>query len=133
MITLNLLKLLELNGFGKIDEDLLWEKLALGKDGVYILSLGDSTDRGARRSCRYELYSRNKKSDVAGRKKLEEIVKFLNNSFAQCTLPEVTNSNGAVIAPEAKNVTIMPLSTIANNGLDANNRIIWSANGQIYY
>lgn len=133
MITLNLLKLLELNGFGKIDEDLLWEKLALSKDGIYILSLGDSTDRGARRSCRYELYSRNKKSDVEGRKKLEEIVEFLNQSYAQCTLPEVASSSGTIIAPEVKNATIMPLSTIANNGLDANNRIIWSANGQIYY
>lgn len=133
MITLNLLKYLEQNGFGTIDNDLLWEKLALGNDGVYILSLGDSTERGARRSCRYELYSRSKNSDVAGRKKLEEIVSFLNSSYEACTLPEVKSPQGTVIAPEVKNVTIMPLSTIANNGLDANNRIIWTANGQIYY
>lgn len=133
MITLNLLKLLELNGFGNIDEDLFWEKLALGNDGVFILSLGDTAERGARRSCRFELYSRSKKSDVDGCRKLEQIVEFLNNSYSVCNLPAVTNRNNAVIAPEVKNVTIMPLGTVANNGLDSQNRVLWSVTGQIYY
>lgn len=133
MITLNLLKLLENNGFGTIDKDLLWEKLALGKDGVYISSLGDSHSRGERHSCRYELYSRSKESDVAGYQKLKAILEFLDNSFDVCKLPEVKKPNGTIIAPEVNNVTIMPPTSIANNGLDTNNRIIWTAQGQIYY
>ena len=35
MITLNLLQLLENNGFGTIDENLFWEKLTLGEEGVF--------------------------------------------------------------------------------------------------
>lgn len=133
MITLNLLKLLENNGFGTIDTDLFWEKLALGNDGVYISSLGDSHARGERHSCRYEIYCRSKKSDVAGYQKLKSIVEFLDRSFGVCTLPEVANAKGVTIAPEVKNVTIMPPTSIANNGIDSNNRIIWTAQGQIYY
>lgn len=132
MITLNLLQYLENNGFGHIDDDLLWEKLTLGKDGVYCQSLGDNNARGARRSCRFELYSRSSKSDMDGYRKLAEIAKFLTESYAVCELPKVER-NGKVIAEAVPNCTIMPLSSIANNGLDDNNRVIWTISGQIYY
>lgn len=127
MITLNLLKLLEDNNFGTIDEDLFWEKLTLGKIGVYVSSLGDTNERGMRRSQTYELYSRGS-SDVAGYRKLKEIVEFLNASYSVCTLPAVDN-----ISEPIENITIMPLSSITNGGLDDNGRIIWTATGTIYY
>lgn len=127
MITLNLLKLLEDNNFGIIDKDLFWEKLTLGKIGVYVSSLGDTNERGMRRSQTYELYSRGS-SDVAGYRKLKEIVEFLNASYSVCTLPAVDN-----ISEPIENITIMPLSSITNGGLDDNGRIIWTATGTIYY
>lgn len=133
MISLSLLKLLENNGLGTIDRDLFWQKMGLGKSGVYISSIGDARERGALKSQTYELYSKGD-SDVSGYQKLLSIVEFLNNSYSSiCTLPEVQGPNGAIITPGFDNVTIMPLSTISSNGEDAQGRVIWSATGQIIY
>ena len=130
MITLNLLKLLENNGFGTIDQNLFWQKMTLGKNGVYIASIGNPTNRGSRLMHSFELYSRGA-SDVAGYRQLKEIVDFLNSSYSVCSLPSVS-INGTEIAEEVKNITIMPCSTISNGGLDDNGRIIWTATGTIY-
>lgn len=127
MITINLLKYLEDNGLGKIDESLFWQKLALGRNGVYIADLGATSERGKRKTTRFELYSRGK-SDIQGFKQLEQIVRFLNSSFDVCTLPAVEG-----IAEKAENVTIMPLSTIASSGMDENGRTIFTATGLIYH
>ena len=48
MIVWSLLKFLEDNNLGKIDQDLFWEKIGLGKNGIYIASVGASQDRGMR-------------------------------------------------------------------------------------
>lgn len=128
MITLSLLKYLEDNGFGKIDKDLFWQKLTLGKTGIYITDVGNTQERGALKSQIYTLYCRGK-SDVDGYKKLSEIVDFLNDSFGVCQLPAVP----PVTEHGYENVTIMPLSSISSNGLDSNDRIIYSATGTIYY
>lgn len=127
MITLNLLKLLEDNNLGTIDKDLFWEKLTLGKIGVYVSSLGATNERGSRRTQTFELYSRGN-SDVAGYRRLKDIVDFLNASYSVCTLPAVDN-----ISEPIENITIMPMSSIVNGGLDDNGRIIWTATGTIYY
>lgn len=127
MITLNLLKLLENNNLGTIDKDLFWEKLTLGKIGVYVSSLGATNERGSRRTQTFELYSRGN-SDVAGYRRLKDIVDFLNASYSVCTLPAVDN-----ISEPIENITIMPMSSIVNGGLDDNGRIIWTATGTIYY
>ena len=58
MIVLSLLKFLEDNGLGKIDQDLFWEKIGLGKNGIYIASVGASQDRGMRNRQDYIFYSR---------------------------------------------------------------------------
>lgn len=132
MITLNLLQLLQDNNLGKIDEDLFWEKLTLGKVGVYISSLGNPTVRGSRRIQTFELYSRGN-SDVLGCRKLMDIVSFLNSSYDVCSLPRVVGSNGSVLSEKIENVTIMPCSSVTNGGLDENGRIIWTATGTILY
>lgn len=130
MITLNLLKLLENNGFGTIDRDLFWQKMTLGKNGVYIASIGNPTNRGSRSMQSFELYSRGT-TDVAGYRQLKDIVDFLNASYSVCELPSVS-INGTEIAEKVENITIMPCSTISNGGLDDNGRIIWTATGTIY-
>lgn len=130
MITLNLLKLLENNNLGTIDTDLFWEKLTLGKTGVYISSIGNPTTRGNRKIWSFELYSRGT-SDPDGYKRLKDIVDFLNASYSVCKLPSVSIGEKP-IADEVENITIMPCSTISNGGLDDNGRIIWTATGTIY-
>lgn len=127
MITLSLLQLLEDNGFGTIDGDLFWEKLTLDKKGLYIASIGDDNDRGSLKSQRYEIYSRGS-SDYEGYQKLKAVADFLNDNYELCSLPAYKH-NGAGI----ENVTIMPLSSISNYGLDNNGRIIYSVTGRIYY
>lgn len=134
MITLNLLQLLENNGFGTIDENLFWEKLTLGKEGVYIASIGNPTTRGSRKIQTFELYSR-ANSDVAGCRKLRDIVDFLNSSYSICSLPQVVDKDqpSEILSEKIDNITIMPCSSITDGGLDSNGRIIWTATGTILY
>lgn len=128
MITLSLLKFLEDNNLGTIDVDLFWQKLSLGKVGIYITDIGSAQARGARRSQRYEIYARGT-SDPDGLARLNRVIEFLNNSYDTCSLPPVP----PVTTDSYKNVTIMPLSTPTSVGEDANGRIIWSASGELIY
>lgn len=132
MICLSLLKLLEQNGFGKIDKNLFWGKMGLDKFGVYISEIGEAGTRGMRRAIQYELYSRGH-DDVEAYKQLDCIVEFLNSQFGTCTLPRVRKPNGDVISRGFGNVAIMPLSTISNAGQDTNGNTIYIATGRIYY
>lgn len=129
MITLSLLKLLEDNNLGRIDEDLFWQKLGLGKIGVYIVSIGQSQGKAGRRVQKYELYARGN-SDLDGLRRLERIIAFLNSGFGKlCTLPSVPEFN----VDRYQNVTIMPLSTPTSMGVDKNDRLIWAVTGEIRY
>lgn len=133
MITLNLLQFIENHELGEINKDLFWQKMTLGKIGVYISSIGNPTTRGNRTMTSFEMYSRGT-NDVDGYKRLEAIVKLLNASYSVCTLPSVSIVEGdtTIHADEVENITIMPCSTISNGGLDDNGRIIWTATGTIY-
>lgn len=128
MVTLSLLKYLENNGFGTIDQDLFWEKMSIDDDGVYISDLGGNNTRDGRPSISYQLYSRGE-NDVEAYQKLQSIAEFLNDSFAVCQLPAAppTTDYGY------DNVTILPVSSITNIGEDINGRIIYSITGQLYY
>lgn len=128
MVSLSLLKLLEQNGFGTIDEDLFWEKMGLDEYGLYITDIGGSQDRGRRKVCTYNLYSRGK-NDVQAYQKLQEVMEFLTRSFAICQLPAVP----PITNYGYSNVTIMPPSTVTSVGEDINDRVIYSITGQIYY
>lgn len=128
MITLSLLKFLENNGLGRIDEDLFFQKLALGRKGIYISDIGESITRGSRRRQSFEIYSRGD-NDIDGYKRLKAVIDLLNDSYGVCELPAVPQ----VTTEPYRNVTIMPLSSISNVGLDDNGRVIYSATGTIYY
>lgn len=131
--TLSLLKLLSQNGFGTLSKDLFWEQLELGKVGVYITSIGEAQDIHTRRVQQFELIARGD-TKVSGYTKLAQIVEFLNNSYSSiCTLPPVQNKAGETVCDEIGNVTITPLSTISNSGLDSEGKTIWNATGRIEY
>lgn len=128
MVSLSLLKLLEINGFGRIDKDLFWEKLGLNEDGLYITDLGVSQERGGRRSLSYQICCRGK-TDVAAYQKLDAVAEFLRRSFAICKLPPVP----PITDYGYDNVTIMPPSSLLSLGEDINGRVIYSLTGQLYY
>lgn len=127
-ITLSLLKFLEDAGFGTIDESLFWEKLGVGKNGIYITDLGASQERGVRPNTAFELYSR-ADSDAKAFGQLLEVLEYLTDNYSVCKLPAVPPFTKEGFS----NVTIMPTSTISNAGVDEDGHIIYSATGQIYY
>lgn len=128
MITLSLLKYLENNGFGVIDQNLFWEKLGLGKEGLYISDIGAGQSRAARPSTVFEIYSRGS-SDTDGYQRLLEVRDFLSRSEGTCRLPSVP----PLTDYGYHNVYIAPLSTISNVGVDEEGRVIYSVTGQVYY
>lgn len=131
MITLSLLKFIENNGLGVIDQNLFWQKLTLDKVGIYIADIGQTKERGGRNIVQFELYSRGD-NDVDGYKRLQAILDLLNNNYVVCNLPSVQNGS-QVITEGFSNVTIMPPSSISNYGLDSQGRIIYSATDTLYY
>lgn len=131
MITLSLLKFIENNGLGVIDQNLFWQKLTLDKVGIYIADIGQTKERGGRNIVQFELYSRGN-NDVDGYKRLQAVLDLLNNNYVVCNLPSVQNGS-QVITEGFSNVTIMPPSSISNYGLDSQGRIIYSATGTLYY
>lgn len=131
MITLSLLKFIENNGLGVIDQDLFWQKLTLDKVGIYIADIGQTKERGGRNVVQFELYSRGN-NDVDGYKRLQAVLDLLNNNYVACALPSV-QSGSQTITEGFSNVTIMPPSSISNYGLDSQGRIIYSATGTLYY
>lgn len=131
MITLSLLKFIENNGLGVIDENLFWQKLTLDKVGIYIADIGQTKERGGRNIVQFELYSRGN-NDVDGYKRLQAVLDLLNNNYVVCNLPSVQNGS-QTITEGFSNVTIMPPSSISNYGLDSQGRIIYSATGTLYY
>lgn len=129
MITLSLLKLLENEGFGTIDVDLLFQKLTLDKKGVYIADIGTANAKGIRETQGYELLVRGN-SDVDGYKKLNEIRQYLRDEYQNiCELPAVP----PITTKTYTNVELTKPSSITNVGLDAQNRIIYSISGTIIY
>ena len=129
MVTLSLLKLLENNNFGVIDEDLLFQKLTLDRKGIYIADIGDGLSRGVRRSQSFELLARGN-NDIEGYQMLSDVLDFLKESYADvCELPAVP----PITTSGYKNVVIQPTSSITNVGLDGKNRVIYSVTGQIIY
>lgn len=129
MITLSFLKLLENEGFGTIDVGLFFQKLTLGKKGIYIADIGNPVAKGSRDSQGYELLARGD-SDVDGYNKLTEIRKFLVRNYSNiCELPAVPPISSASYT----NIELSKPSTITNVGLDAQNRIIYSMTGTIIF
>lgn len=127
MVTLSLLKHLENNGFGVIDENLFWQKIGLNMVGVYISDIGQPAERGRMSRVDYELYSRGL-NDVDGYQRLEAIVEFINNSGAVCKLPAVPP-----ISTTTYKAILGKCSTIGAIGADETGRIVYTASGSIFF
>lgn len=129
MITLHILKLLEDNGFGTIDVDLFWEKLALDKKGLYIFTRGSTLARGTRTVQAFDIYARGY-NDVDGYQTLETVLEFLKEAYGTvCDLPEVPPISSNVYY----NVALEPTGNVTNVEYDPNNRVIYMISGQVTY
>lgn len=136
MITLNILQLLEDNGFGTIaitgneaDADLFFEKLPYDKNGIYIVSRGATLTRGLRSSQAFDLYARGS-DDIQGAKKLEDISDYFDSTYGTtCNLPTVPDLS----EKEYRKVQIVPTATVSNIGQDAQGRVIYSTSALVTF
>jgi hypothetical protein len=137
MITLHILKLLADNGFGTLmltgnesgNNKLYFEKLPVGKNGVYSISNGDPIIRGQRATQSFDLLARGA-NDIDGAKRLEEILNFFaTECYPSCDLPIIPGYSENIY----KKTIIVPTSRISNVGVDATDRVIWQVSAQVIY
>ena len=134
MIALHLLKLLEDEGFGTIDQDLFFEEAPLDKqgnpkNGVWIVERGTAVTRFTHQTQNFDIYSRYT-DKITGYKKLGDILDFLQEAYDEvCTLPAVPPYSNAVY----ENTRIVPTSSVENVGVDENNKIVRVISGSITY
>lgn len=136
MITLHIAKLLQDNGYGTIaltgnetgSNLIFFEKLPIGKTGVFVMSRGNTLSRGTRRTQSFDIYARGT-NDINGAKRLKDILKFFGQRYEACDLPTVTGYSDEVYT----NIVIEPTFNITNVGLDATDRVIYSVSATITY
>ncbi len=134
MIALNILKLLEQEGFGTIDTDLFFEEAPLDqqgkpKQGVWIVERGTDVNRLIHQTQNFDIYSRYA-NKLTGYRKLEDIFDYLQRAYGEvCELPTVPPYSDTVYT----NVRIQPTSSVENVGTDENGKVVRSISGVIRY
>lgn len=136
MITLHIAKLLENNNLGTLaltgnetGRLIFFEKLPLGKTGVYIMSRGDGLARGQRTSQSFDIYARGN-NDLDGAQRLEDILTFFTEQcYPSCELPTVPGYSTNVY----KNTVIVPTTNIQNVGVDSTDRVIYMVAANVIY
>lgn len=127
MITLSLLKWMENQGLGVIDTNLFHEKMGLGKEGVYIASVGGALGKGARKVQNVELFCRGH-DDIDSQERLMVISDEIAKN-PPCNLPAVSPYSSR----SYRNVEVEVTSSPTNMGQDENGRLIYSITARIYY
>ena len=136
MISLHLAQYLADNGFGRValtgsetGNDLIYfEKLPLGKTGLYIMSNPTPLTREQRMQQSVDIYARGR-NDLEGALLLKDIVKFLRDEYGTCDLPVVPGYS----EEQYRDCVFTPEQSISNQGLDATDRVIYSVSVNITY
>ena len=136
MISLHLAQYLADNGFGRValtgsetGNDLIYfEKLPLGKTGLYIMSNPTPLIREQRMQQSVDIYARGR-NDLEGAIRLKDIVKFLRDEYGTCDLPVVPGYS----EEQYRDCVFTPEQSISNQGLDATDRVIYSVSVNITY
>lgn len=136
MISLHLAQYLADNGFGRValtgsetGNDLIYfEKLPLGKTGLYIMSNPTPLTREQRMQQSVDIYARGV-NDLEGAIRLKDIVKFLRDKYGACDLPVVPGYS----EEQYRDCVFTPEQNISNQGLDATDRVIYSVSVNITY
>ena len=136
MLSLHLAQYLADNGFGRValtgsetGNDLIYfEKLPLGKTGLYIMSNPTPLTREQRMQQSVDIYARGR-NDLEGAMRLKDIVKFLRDEYGTCDLPVVPGYS----EEQYRDCVFTPEQNISNQGLDATDRVIYSVSVNITY
>ena len=136
MISLHLAQYLADNGFGRValtgsetGNDLIYfEKLPLGKTGLYIMSNPTPLTREQRMQQSVDIYARGR-NDLEGGQLLKDIVKFLRDTYGTCDLPVVPGYS----EEQYRDCVFTPEQSVSNQGLDATDRVIYSVSVNITY
>lgn len=134
MIELSILKHLEDEDFGKIDQDLFLEEIPIdsngrSKDGMWLTVRGDTVSRFDTEIQQFDLYSRYS-NKITGSIKLREILDYLKESYGTvCELPAVPPYTNI----KYSNVRIRPVSSVESLGTDENGRIVRLISFEIQY
>lgn len=128
MITLSLLKQLELDGIGTIDTDLFWEKIPISPDGkikqgVWIVSRSSDINRHHVNRQNFDIYARYS-NHLQAAQKLMQVINLLQGYYQNCTLPAAEPYNEGY-----DNVSVEPTSGMDNVGLDEQNNMVFVVSG----
>jgi len=134
MITLNLAKWLEQEGFGTLDVSIFWEEASLNsqgkpKDGIWVVTRGAAINRVVTTRQAFDIYSRYT-NKITGSLKLEAILEKIKETYGEtCTLPTVPPHSLTVYS----DVRLVPTSGISNVGTDDQEKIVRVISGEINY
>lgn len=134
MITLNILKLLEDEGFGTINDDLFFESIDIDnqsqpKEGIWIVSRPSQPTQRNVKVQQFDIYARYQNKITCGNK-LQGILDYFEQSKDKpCTLPDYPPYSTGMYT----NIRIFPLSTIENVGIDENGKLVLVISGEIRF
>ena len=132
MITPHLGPLLEQSGFGTLNisgrvktDGIYTEFLDVNKTGFTIYTRGAPLGRGLKRAQVLGIESRGT-NNVDGQVNLENLVEYIKNSYAQCSLPTPIKLGTQTLSDKKySHVTIEVISNVENKGADPVNRVIY--------
>jgi hypothetical protein len=134
MITLSILKQLQIEGFGTIDTDLFLEEVPIStdnkpKEGLWIVTRGSAVSRFNVEIQSFDIYSRFT-SKLEGHTRLAELLQWMQEAYSDvCTLPAVP----PYTTSSYENVRITPTSGVENVGTDENGKVVRVISGEVYY
>lgn len=130
MIVLHILRLLEVNGFGTLNESLFYEELPIDGMGIAAISRGGGSIRRGRINIQdFDLYSRGE-NDLTSADALEKVWQFIaDNDFFFCELPTVPGKSSKQYAK----VDVIPMGNLENLGKDESNRKVYRWAYQVNY
>ena len=134
MITLSILKQMQDDNIGTIDNDLFFEEATLDnkgnpKPGVWIVSRGTAVTRFNTQIQAFDLYVRYT-NKLVGIQKAHELLEYLQESFEDvCSLP----SYPPYTTKAYDSVVIVPTSGVESLGSDEQDRMVFVISGEVRY
>jgi hypothetical protein len=134
MVTLNIAKWLEQEGFGTLDSDIFWEEVPIDSsskpiDGIWVVTRGSALNRFNTTTQQFDVYSRYA-NKITGALKLEQILERIKEAYGDtCELPTVPPYSITLY----DNVRLRPVSGIENVGSDEQDKIVRVISAEVQY
>jgi len=133
MISLHIAAWLAEEGFGTLEQDILWEDMPVDqngnpKDGIWVVERGAPYTRFVKTQA-FDIYSRYT-NKLTGSQKLQSILERLQEAYGDvCTLPAVPPFS----LTEYHDVMLQPTSGIENVGTDEQNKVVRVISGEVQF